>query len=83
MIIAGDIGGTKTVLALYSLEAGKLKHVKQAVFPSKGPKSLEEILEKFLVDEKIFLLKLGVLELLVLCLAENARPQTYLGNLMN
>ena len=52
MIIAGDIGGTKTVLALYALEAGKLKLIRQAVFPSKGPKSLEEILEKFLVDEK-------------------------------
>jgi glucokinase len=52
MIIAGDIGGTKTVLALYALEAGNLKLIRQSVFPSKGPKSLEEILEKFLVDEK-------------------------------
>jgi len=59
MIIAGDIGGTKTVLALYALEAGKLKLIRQAVFPSKGPKSLEEILEKFLVDEKKLTIEAG------------------------
>ena len=59
MIIAGDIGGTKTVLALYALEAGKLKLIRQAVFPSKGPKSLEEILEKFLMDEKNLTIEAG------------------------
>ena len=59
MIIAGDIGGTKTVLALYELESGKVKLFKQAVFPSKGHNSLEEILEKFLSNEKNFQIETG------------------------
>ena len=59
MIIAGDIGGTKTVLALYELESGKVKLFKQAVFPSKGHNSLEEILEKFLNNEKNIQIETG------------------------
>lgn len=59
MIIAGDIGGTKTVLALYELESGKVKLFKQAVFPSKGHNSLEEILEKFLSNEKNIQIETG------------------------
>jgi glucokinase len=46
MILAGDIGGTKTVLALY--ETGtELKLVRDGTFPSKENSSLEEIIGKF------------------------------------
>jgi glucokinase len=48
MILAGDIGGTKTVIALYDNSGSELKLVRDAVFPSKDHKSLEEILERFL-----------------------------------
>lgn len=54
MIIAGDIGGTKTVLALYSLEAGKLKHVKQAVFLARGLKASKRFLKSFSLTKKYF-----------------------------
>ena len=44
MFIAGDIGGTKTVLALFEQKSGQIHQVRQAVFPSRGHKSLEEII---------------------------------------
>ncbi len=59
MILAGDIGGTKTVLALYSANSENLKLIKQATFPSKGPKSLEEILGQFLDGEKDLQIQTG------------------------
>jgi len=46
MILAGDIGGTKTVLALYETGA-ELKLVRDGTFPSKENASLEEIIGKF------------------------------------
>src|SRR5260370_3990611 len=46
MILAGDIGGTKTVLALYETGAD-LKLVRDGTFPSKENASLEEIIGKF------------------------------------
>ena len=46
MILAGDIGGTKTVIALFDNTAGGLKLVRDATFPSKDHASLEEILEQ-------------------------------------
>src|SRR5438132_306887 len=53
MILAGDIGGTKTVVALFD-EAGRdeLRLVRDATFPSKEHKSLEEILATFLSQER-------------------------------
>ncbi len=53
MILAGDIGGTKTVVALFE-EAGRdeLRLVRDATFPSKEHGSFEEILAKFLKEER-------------------------------
>src|SRR5262245_4971805 len=54
MFVAGDIGGTKTVLALFE-EAGddSLKLVRDETFKSKDHSSLEQILGKFLKGEKL------------------------------
>jgi glucokinase len=48
MILAGDIGGTKTVCALFDEADGGLRLVRDGTFPSQGHGSLEEILAKFL-----------------------------------
>jgi glucokinase len=48
MILAGDIGGTKTILALFSAEAGLGNAIAEAVFPSTGYDSLEEMVAEFL-----------------------------------
>ncbi len=47
MILAGDIGGTKTVLALFE-EDQQLTVVRQDVFPSQAFPQFEQVLEKFL-----------------------------------
>ncbi len=59
MILAGDIGGTKTVVALYEPDGGGLRQVRDAVYPSKEHGSLEEILAKFLKDHANVSLKAG------------------------
>ena len=51
MILAGDIGGTKTVIALYDETSGEPKLVRDGTFPSKDHAALEEILAKFLHGE--------------------------------
>jgi glucokinase len=48
MILAGDIGGTKTNLALYSVENDKLVPSVKKSFPSKDHSSLESVLREFL-----------------------------------
>jgi glucokinase len=48
MIVAGDVGGTKTALALFAPEGNELRRVREAVYPSQGHGSLEEILAAFL-----------------------------------
>src|SRR5437764_565703 len=53
MFIAGDIGGTKTVVALFEESGGSLALVRDDTFKSKDHKSLEEILGKFLKGEKL------------------------------
>lgn len=50
MFVAGDIGGTKTVLALYEGHGTHLRHVHEATYPSREHASLEEILSAFLRD---------------------------------
>jgi len=50
MILAGDIGGTKTVVALYEHAAGELREVASGVFPSREHGSLEAIVGRFLAD---------------------------------
>jgi glucokinase len=53
VIVAGDIGGTKTVVALFEESGGGLAPVRDETFKSKDHKSLEEILAKFLKGEKL------------------------------
>jgi glucokinase len=48
MILAGDIGGTKTVLALFQPQGEALKPVREAIFPSREHATFEEILATFL-----------------------------------
>jgi glucokinase len=51
-ILAGDIGGTKTELAIFSLREGKLRPEIKERFPSKEFSGLEPVLEKFLASRK-------------------------------
>ena len=48
MILAGDIGGTKTALALFEPDGTHLRKVRDAKFPSRGHASFDEILDRFL-----------------------------------
>lgn len=48
MLLAGDIGGTKTILALFAREEGPGRLVAEATFPSGQFGSLEEIVGQFL-----------------------------------
>jgi glucokinase len=48
MILAGDIGGTKTNLGLYSVENDKLVPSVKKSFPSKNYSSLEAVLREFM-----------------------------------
>ena len=48
MILAGDIGGTKTVIGLFDEAADRLHAVREEKFPSQNYGALEEILDQFL-----------------------------------
>ena len=48
MILAGDIGGTKTNLALYDWTTERVEPVREDSFHSADYKTLEEIIEEFL-----------------------------------
>ncbi len=48
MILAGDIGGTKTVLAVFDEGGDRLSLVREEVYPSASAVSLEELGAKFL-----------------------------------
>lgn len=48
MILAGDIGGTKTILALFSWGAGAHAPMAESTFPSARYASLEAIIREFL-----------------------------------
>ena len=48
MLLAGDIGGTKTHLALYSADQGPRNALADATFPSKDFSNLESIVQQFL-----------------------------------
>jgi len=52
MLIAGDIGGTKTTLAIYSRDQGARTSLVEKTFPSKHYDSLEAIVDEFLKSEK-------------------------------
>jgi glucokinase len=51
MILAGDVGGTKVHLALYSFDAGRLKPVRDQKFPAPEFASLDAVVEKFLTGD--------------------------------
>src|SRR5579872_3167161 len=48
MILAGDIGGTKTNLAYFDLKDSRLVSVTEATYPSREHQSLDEIASDFL-----------------------------------
>ena len=48
MILAGDIGGTKTNLGIFDVQQGKLTKVADRRYPSREHKGLEEIVADFL-----------------------------------
>jgi len=50
LILAGDVGGTKTVLALFERGSAGLVKRREAVFASREHDSLEEILRRFLAE---------------------------------
>lgn len=53
MILAGDVGGTKVHLALYSFVHGHLEHVRDEKFPAHQFSSLDGVVNRFLAgDEK-------------------------------
>jgi glucokinase len=51
--LAGDVGGTKTVLALYSSEQGPNRPVEEATFASIKFRSLEEVIQAFLMGKNV------------------------------
>ena len=52
MILAGDVGGTKVHLALYSFEGGKLAPVRDKKFPAANYACLDDVVKEFLADEE-------------------------------
>lgn len=50
MILAGDVGGTKVDLALYSFDHGRLSHIRDERFPAREYAGLEDIVRKFLIE---------------------------------
>lgn len=50
MILAGDVGGTKVHLALYSFEHAQLVHVRDERFPAHEYSGLQEIVQRFLAE---------------------------------
>src|SRR3990172_11829374 len=47
MILAGDIGGTKTTLAFFTIDGDRLKHDVEVTYNSQEHKSIDEIVRKF------------------------------------
>ncbi len=52
MILCGDVGGTKTVLALFERDGARLVERQRQVFPSRAHAGLGEILERFLAGRR-------------------------------
>jgi glucokinase len=47
MILAGDVGGTKVVLALYDFQNGQLQHVTEQRYPAQDYTGLEAVVRAF------------------------------------
>lgn len=52
LILAGDVGGTKTAISLAVCDGDELRTLRDRTYPSREHASLEEILEHFLKEEK-------------------------------
>src|ERR1041384_5769525 len=50
MILAGDIGGTNSRIAVFREEAGRLALAQEKVYPSREHKGLGEIISGFLTE---------------------------------
>ena len=59
MFLAGDIGGTKTVISHYEESGGSLRQLRVATFRSKEHQSLEDILQAYLKDNPGLSLRAG------------------------
>lgn len=53
MLLAGDVGGTKTILAQYEKSTEGLERVRERLFPSADYASLDEIVAEFLSDQSM------------------------------
>jgi glucokinase len=53
MLLAGDVGGTKTDLAVYSLEAGAYSPLTEAEMPSADYPSLQALVTEFRLKVKM------------------------------
>ncbi len=54
MLLTGDMGGTKTKLALFSFENNRLKLINQARYDSKTLSSLEEVVADYLQENNLW-----------------------------
>jgi glucokinase len=55
MLLAGDVDGTKTILAQYEKSTEGLQRVRERIFPSSDYASLDEIVGEFLSDQSVSL----------------------------
>jgi glucokinase len=53
MLLIGDIGGTKTILAVYSIDEGPYKPLVEKTFPSARYLSLEDVIRAFLSETAV------------------------------
>lgn len=59
-ILAGDIGATKTLLAIFSVSEGQILKVREERFITKDCDSFEEVIKEFLQNEMADVISLGV-----------------------
>ena len=60
MILAADVGGTKTLVGLFETGARAPKAVRRATFPSQDRPSFEAILEEFVGSERLHIRACGI-----------------------
>ncbi len=64
IVLAADIGGTKTSLGLFKMNGSALSLLREATFPSKAHATFNEIVKKFLLAQEILqqptILSIGV-----------------------
>jgi glucokinase len=59
-VLAGDIGGTKTALAIVSAESGPRRPIHKATFPSASYGSLDAIVREFLAGKDIAIARASI-----------------------